>query len=583
MRILLLHPDDSPLAGPWVGQAWDAVFDLARSGGPAYERWSRVLGCSVQPMEGIRDGHAEIHKVRDLLQLGLGYLVDREGLDWWELIAILVHLQLETLIVLRKLANQLPPDAEVWITRSSFEAAALGLLLGARLRVISSTGGPSRKSIRHYLSRLRQLPARQIVQILGDKYDAGYRLRRHFHPRPRRSSKPVVLVPSSYINMSLTAVAYARQAPDSSFLLVSTRLSGRLNEVPENVSQGWLASYAGDSSVDEHREILKRWEALKKRVQSIPELAALARLGLMDDFPRRFADGLLIRNGWLRVLNLEPVEAVLCCDDSNPYTHIPLLLARGRGLPTIACHHGALDGRYLFKTCHADVILAKGRMELDYLVNTCGVDSSLVEIGAPLAPEYRGNVRAQEGDWIVFFSEPYEVMTERTEEIYRDVIPGLANLARRMGKTLVVKLHPSENLSDRQSLAAQALTRDQSGAIQWLTGRISAELLRRTWFGVTVQSSVAVECVVHGVPCFLCEWLDLWPYGYLGHFRKFEVAMGLTSPSDIQKIPDRLAEYRPNRKTVENCYETITPERFEEILAGRRVAAAVPARMQRVQ
>ena len=303
----------------------------------------------------------------------------------------------------------------------------------------------------------------------------------------------------------------------------------------------------------------------------------------MDDFPRRFAEGLLIRNGWLRVLNLEPVEAVLCCDDSNPYTHIPLLLARGRGLPTIVCHHGAFDGRYLFKTCHADVILAKGRMELDYLVNTCGVDSSLVEIGAPLTPEYRGNVRAQEGDWIVFFSEPYEVMTERTEEIYRDVIPGLANLARRMGKTLVVKLHPSENLSHRQSLAAQVLTRDQSGAIQWLTGRISAELLRRTWFGVTVQSSVAVECVVHGVPCFLCEWLDLWPYGYLGQFRKFEVAMGLTSPSDIQKIPDRLAEYRPNRKTVENCYETITPERFEEILAGRRVAAAVPAWMQRVQ
>jgi hypothetical protein len=383
--------------------------------------------------------------------------------------------------------------------------------------------------------------------------------------------------------MSLTAVAYARQAPNSSFLLVSTRSSGRLNEVPENVSQGWLASYAGDSSVDEYHEILRRWEGLKKELESVPELAALARLGLMDDFPRRFANGLVTRNAWLRVLNLEPVEAVLCCDDSNPYTHIPLLLARRRGLPAIACHHGALDGRYLIKTCHADVILAKGRMELDYLINTCGVDSSLIEIGAPNAPEYEGNARAREGDWIVFFSEPYEVMTERAEEIYRDVIPGLADLARRAGKTLVVKLHPSENLKDRQSLAAQALTLDQNGAIQWLTGRMGPELLRRTWFGVTVQSSVAVECVVHGVPCFLCEWLDLWPYGYLGQFRKFGVAMGLRSPADIPKIPDMLAEYRPSRKIAESCCETITPERFEEILTGRRGATVAPLGMQRAK
>jgi hypothetical protein len=582
MRILLLHPDDPPLEGPWIGQAWDVVFDLGRSGGHAYQRWSRVLGCPVQPMDGVRDGHAEIHKVRELLQLGLGYLVDREGLDWWELTAILVHFQLETLVVLRKLANQLPADAEVWITRSGFEAAALELLLGARLRVISSPAAPSRRGVRHYLGRLRQLPAWQTVQIVGDKYDAGYKLRRHFHQRPRRNLKSVVLAPSSYVNMSLTAIAYARQAPDRSFLLISTRSSGRLNEVPENVSQGWLASYAGDSSNDENREILNRWEELKKHIQSVPELGTLLRLGIMDDFPRRFADGLLIRNAWLRVLNLEPIEAVLCSDDTNPYTHIPLLLGRARGLPAIACHHGALDGRYLIKTCHADVILAKGRMELDYLVNTCGMDSSLIEIGAPLAPEYEVNARTQEGDWIVFFSEPYEVMTERAQEIYRDIIPGLADLARRMGKTLVVKVHPSENLPHRQSLAAQVLTRDQSGAMQWLTGRIGLELLRRMWFGVTVQSSVAVECAVQGIPCFLCEWLDLWPYGYLGQFQKFDVAMGLASPSDIPKIPDMLAEYRPSRTTAESCCEAITPERFEEILAGRRVAAA-PLVMQRAK
>jgi hypothetical protein len=220
-------------------------------------------------------------------------------------------------------------------------------------------------------------------------------------------------------------------------------------------------------------------------------------------------------------------------------------------------------------------------MEEDYLVSTCGVDSSVVEIGAPIAPQYPGDSRAQEGDCIVFFSEPYEMTAGRTEEIYRDVIPGLADVAQRTGKTLIVKLHPSENLRDREGLAETVLTREQRGAIQWITGRFDPTLLLRTWFGVTVQSSVVVECAVQGVPCFLCEWLDLWPYGYIAQYKKFGVAMGLRSPSDITKIPRMLAEYRPNRKVAEDCWQAITPERFEEILAGQRAEIVGPLGMQR--
>jgi hypothetical protein len=93
----------------------------------------------------------------------------------------------------------------------------------------------------------------------------------------------------------------------------------------------------------------------------------------------------------------------------------------------------------------------------------------------------------------------------------------------------------------------------------------------------------AVECVVHGVPCFLCEWLDLWPYGYIGQFRKFGVAIGLHSPSDIEKIPEMLTDYHPNEKTAEDCFEVIAPERLDEILAGRKTADVAPAGMQRAQ
>jgi hypothetical protein len=187
------------------------------------------------------------------------------------------------------------------------------------------------------------------------------------------------------------------------------------------------------------------------------------------------------------------------------------------------------------------------------------------------------------GDWIVFFSEPYEMTAGRTEEIYRDIIPGLADLAKRTGKTLVVKLHPSENLRDRQILADKVLTREQSRVIQWLTGRFAPELLKRTWFGITVQSSVVMECVVHGVPCFVCEWLDLWPYGYIAQYSKFGVGLSLGSPDEIARIPDVLAGWRPSGKVAEDCWQSLKPERFEEILAGRRVAMAAPLRTQQSQ
>jgi hypothetical protein len=580
MRFLLLHPEDSPLAGPWLGQSWDVVFDLARSGWAACERWSRAFGCPVKPIDGLREGYSEIRRVRDLVRFGLGRLVDHERIDWWELTALLVHHQLESLVLLRKMAERLPADAEVWITREGFEANALRQLLGTRLRVIPSSAARSGKGLRHYLNRFWRLPNAQVVQVLGDKYDAGYRVRRYFHRRRANGERPVVLLPSSYINMSLTGVAYARLLTDTGFLLISTRQSGRLPEVPDNVTQAWLASYAGDSGAVELRDILARWAVLKQELESVPELAALKSLGLMDNFPHWFTKGLAIRNAWIGVLKAEPVEAVLCSDDSNPHTHIPLLLAQRRGLPTIACHHGALDGRHLIKNDHADVVLAKGRMEEDYLIHTCGVDPAVVEIGAPSAPEYVGQTR-EEDVWIVFFSEPYEMSAGRTEEIYRDVIPGLVELAQRMRKRLAVKLHPSENLADRRSLMQRVVSHEQGATIEWLPGRFNPELLRRTWFGLTVQSSVAMECVLHGVPCFLCDWMDLWPYGYVAQFRKFGVGIGLRSPEDIARIPEILADFRPDPKIASDCWRVIAGQRFKELLSGRKVTpAARPVEIQ---
>jgi hypothetical protein len=580
MRVLLLHADDSPLEGPWVSQRWDLVFDLARGGWAACDRWSAAFGCPVTPIDALRKDDSQIHRVRELMRLGIGRLVDHEGLDWWELSAIMFHDKLEKLVLLHHLAGSIETSAEVWITRDGFEADALRMRLGDRLRVMNSQGREVSKGLRYYLGRLQRIPSKQVLQTLGDKYDAGYRVRRHFHARPRARSKPTVLVPSSYINMSLTGCAYAEVVPDRDFLLVSTRYSGRLPSTPPNVSQEWLASYTRGFATAELEDILDRWHQFKLELASVPELAAVIDLGLTDNFRSWFADGLAIRNSWLELLNSQPIQAVLCCDDTNPYTHIPLLLARLRGLPAIACHHGALDGRHLIKRNSADVILAKGRMEEDYLVGTCGVDAGEVEIGAPFAPAQTARSREPEPDRIVFFSEPYEVTGGRATEIYRDTLPALADLAKSKGKRLVLKLHPAENLADRRDLVEKILDANQIAFLDWFPGRLTPEFFQRTWFGMTVQSSVVTECLLYGVPCFLCEWMDLWPYGYIAQFRKFGVGIGLRSPAEIPGIPEILATEKPRPEVAERCWQAIAPARFDELLSGRKAVIPEPVRMR---
>jgi hypothetical protein len=307
-------------------------------------------------------------------------------LDWWELTAILFHSQLESLVLLRKLADSIGPQDEIYVSRSGFFATALAQFQAARVQTFGTSGAQRNRSLGHYLRVSRKFPTRQLLEIFWDKTDPGYQWRGRFAGKAKRSASPVVLLPTAYVNVSRTGVAYAKSVPEANFLLVSTRPSGWIANPPSNVSTAWLRSYASlddPNRAVECEDLVARWAVLRRKLEEHPEFRALAAVGTFDDFPDRFARGLEIRDAWRNVLDGQPVQAVLCADDSNPYTHIPLLLAKKRGLPTVACHHGALDGRYLFKRTHADVVLAKGKMEEDYLTRACGLPRDVVEVGAP--------------------------------------------------------------------------------------------------------------------------------------------------------------------------------------------------------
>ena len=571
MKILLVHPDDSPARGRWFHQRWDQVIDLGKGGCDFYRRSTLQLGCQVIPLDSLRIGVEDFQWVREIFESGRNRLLDAEGIDWWELTAIFFHQQIELLGVLRRFAENLKSSDELYITRPGFYADALRFLLRDRLQVLSSRIESNRSALRYVRSAAR-FPIAQLAEILWDKYDGCYWLRRHFSANRQPSHKPVVLLPSAYINVSRTAIAYARTVPELNFLLVATRRSGWLADASANVTMAKLASYAKDSldTSREYEELLQKWQIFRAELESVPEIFLLRHLRCLDSFPKLLRQGLAIRDAWRRVLETEPVKAVLCADDSNPYTHIPVLLARNRGIPAIACHHGALDGAHLFKRSHADVILAKGKMEQDYLVRVCGVPNVNVEIGAPA--DWSPTCVRRDGDsapFITFFSEPYEVASARTDEFYRDLLPRLADLALKAGRKLVVKLHPFESRRERQRLINRILTAEQQQIATVVSGALSEDLLQRTWAGITVLSTAASECAVRGIPSFLCGWLEYSHYGYIEQFERFGVGQVLRSPVEIAEIPQLIRRYR-QPEVSSNLWQPVTSARLQELFSGAR-------------
>lgn len=573
MKILLLHPEDEPEKGPWSSLRWGRIVDIGVAGKIAYSRWEERFRCPIDSLNSLRQGFSDFRRIRDLLTRGCGHLVDRHGLDWWEILSMLLSDDLDPLFLLERLRQTISPDDEVYLSRPCLHADILSILLPRRPHIFSSGREGQRRGIAHYLRVSNRLSAPQIIDVFWDKFDAGYQLRGRFSRRKNRLSSSVVLLPSAYVNVSRTAIAYANLLPEQNFLLVSTRNSGSIRDLPSNVAATGLSSYAslanrsGDIEDLEHKYL-----ALWRELIVVPEFQILERLGSMKAFTRRFRQALEIRDAWLNVLDREPVEAVFSADDSNPYTRIPVLLARERQLPTLACHHGALDGQNIYKRTHAGVVLAKGEMEKDYLVRNCKVPAEVVEIGAPAisSSTNSGDRRKSRSSpkHILFISEPSEVTGGRSQEIYSDILPALADLAMKNDRKLIVKLHPAESKSERAKIIDHLLSREQKQIVQIVDGPLTEGLLGEAWFGITILSTVATECAMRGIPCFLCRWLEFSFYGYVEQFIRFGAGIELNQPDDIAKIPRYLEHLSFDTNVLKNCWQAITAERFAQLLTS---------------
>jgi hypothetical protein len=372
------------------------------------------------------------------------------------------------------------------------------------------------------------------------------------------------------------AAAYARLLPDQPILMVATRQSAKQFVAPANVQVRDLAVYAkADSAGAEIASMTDRWMKLRADICESPELRVLLEAGLLDSFPGWIRDGLSARNAWREVLDREPVCGVLCGDDSNLYTRLPVLLAARRKIRTVDFHHGALDGRYALKDLPCDLYLAKNEMERDYLLRVCGLPPEKVAIGAPPTEDVLSPIeldhRPQSS--AILFSEPYEVGGMRAEEVYRELLPPLCRLAREGGHSVVLKLHPFESLSQRRGIVRDVLAPEDRDLVNVVEGPLTAELMARAWFGITIESTTVIDCLRQGVCCFLCGWLSLSSYEYGRQYARFGVGEVLEDVRQLAEIPKRLKDFQNRSPLKFDLSATVHPATLQHWLTKFNDAA----------
>jgi hypothetical protein len=578
MKILLVHPDDSVEAGAWAGMRWDMVVDLGWSGRNAYAQQCERLGARVFSIFDLFEQDSHLRSMRELFAPGLDKLVDSDSVDWWDAFSVYPYQQIEQLLLLSALAEEIPEHAEVFATRADMRWQALSLLRrgegkGKGIGVLSAEGrvGVRDRTLRRVRSAVTFRPA-QLAEIAFDKWDVDYRLRRHFAPAVEPNSTPRILLPSAYVNVSRAQVAYARMLPQRRFLLVTTRRSGRLPALPKNVECVSLAAYAKRAApfnMEEHDGLSARWRAVRDEMSArYPVLRLADQLHLFDGFSAFLKTGLRVRDAWRQVFARENIAAVFSADENSPYTRLPVWLAKSRGLRTVFCDHGALNATFAIRRMISDTYLVRGEMAQDYCIAWNGIPPDKIVVGAPAErPTSPATAGSGARDWIVFYSESYELFSGRTPVLYAELLPELCRLAEQTNRKVIVKLHPFESLRERTSLADSVLTAEQRRYIVMREGPMTPDLFARAWCSFTVESSVAVESTVNGVPCFLCSWFDTSPYGYGKQYAKFSAGYRLSSPRQIREVPELLSQFQINEVTRQRLQSPISPQDLDRILS----------------
>src|SRR5262249_10004265 len=154
-KVLLLHPGD-PI--PALNhQPWHLIVDLGRAPAATYDEWSRTTNCKIVSVFDFADGTDDLHRTRQLLELGMGKVVDQFGIDWWDVLVQSIVPELQQLTYLSRLGAGIEPGTDIYCTQLHFLSTALQHIAGGKLVIFEGPWRSLRRKAGHYAQTLGRL------------------------------------------------------------------------------------------------------------------------------------------------------------------------------------------------------------------------------------------------------------------------------------------------------------------------------------------------------------------------------------------------------------------------------------------
>src|SRR5882724_1560643 len=148
MRVLLLHREDR-LTLPSMDK-WDLIVDLGNSPVSVYETWQQQTGCPIVRLSSYARGFEDIYALKRESNLAHGLVVDKFGIDWWDVLLPMLYSNLNRCWMLLRLAKDLGNSVQLFCSRPDPHASALQEFLGVECSPLPGTSSALARKVRHY-------------------------------------------------------------------------------------------------------------------------------------------------------------------------------------------------------------------------------------------------------------------------------------------------------------------------------------------------------------------------------------------------------------------------------------------------
>ena len=177
--------------------------------------------------------------------------------------------------------------------------------------------------------------------------------------------------------------------------------------------------------------------------------------------------------------------------------------ARKRGIPTVLLQHGILGDYYQVATYPMDHLIVRGRFYCDFISEENKKKSIILNPPEPVIDS------SGPRDCILFLTgyNLHEYWTH--PENIAEILKTLVRSAHRLGRRLIVRVHPAESVR-RYSQIVEKLLRSENlhAEVEYSQGGTLDSLMARSKVAVLFYSTVLLDCLRYGVPIISFAWSD---------------------------------------------------------------------------